>query len=63
MDLKMGISGLTLDAEGKGPEKVAYRLEKDKLTTMPTLGFGVSGYCFKDERGNIVDKEFKPRYT
>jgi hypothetical protein len=35
---------------------------KDAHTTTESMGFRVTGYIFKDENGNNVEKEFKPHH-
>jgi hypothetical protein len=30
------------------------------MTTTKSLGFRVTGYVFKDDKGQVVEKEYKP---
>ena len=59
MDIKIGMSTLTLNGKSKGEEFIAGRAAKDAATTTSTLGFTICGYMIKDKNGAKVEAGFK----
>ena len=53
----MGVTTITINTL---PHKIDRCIYKDENTTTKKLGFRITGYIFKDENGEIIEKEFKP---
>ena len=52
MDLKIGTSTVTQNCLEADDEKLARRLEKDKISTSQELGFKFTGYEIRDPETN-----------
>lgn len=58
LDLKVGYTSVTKNTT---PEKVDRIKRKDLTTTSVTLGFRVTGYIIKDEKGEVIESVKKPK--
>jgi hypothetical protein len=57
LDLKMGTTSITVNTPQSEIEAVN---KKDETTTTRALGFRVTGYVIKDDKGQVAEKVTKP---
>jgi hypothetical protein len=58
LDLKVGFTSITKNTPSHLIEKIN---RKDAVTTSATLGFRVTGYVIKDEKGEVLEVVKKPK--